>query len=192
MKSCESLPPLPLAEAGEITAAFVSAGLTDYRSAARYVRSLAYGRNHDRADYLSVMREGRGTCSGKHALLARLAIEQRLPISLMIGIYEMSKRNTPGVGAVLRRSRLAAIPEAHCYLMYQGERIDVTRAVATEESITAFLREEMIVPDQVGAYKTAIHRAYIREWLAHKPALSSVNLDEIWKIREECIATMSE
>src|SRR5437016_6324405 len=109
MKSCESLPTSPLAEAGEIIAAFLSARLTDYRSAARYVRDLAYSRNRDRADHLSVMRERRGTCSTKHALLARLAIEQRLQISLMLGIYEMSELNTPGVGAVLRHHRLVAL-----------------------------------------------------------------------------------
>jgi hypothetical protein len=137
------------------------------------------------------MRERRGTCSTKHALLARLAVEQRFPVALMLGIYQMSERNTPGVGPVLHRSRLVSIPEAHCYLRYQGERIDVTRAVAAGDAVVAFLREEVIAPDQVGAYKTAIHRDYVREWLVRIPELSCRSLDDIWKIREECIVAMS-
>ena len=40
----------------------------------------------------------------------------------MLGIYEMSDRNTPGVGRVLTAHGLSYIPEAHCYLRCQGER----------------------------------------------------------------------
>ncbi len=41
----------------------------------------------------------------------------------------MTERNTPGVGAVLSKHGLAFVPEAHCYLTYEGIRIDVTREV---------------------------------------------------------------
>ena len=64
---------------------------------------------------MAVLTEGCGTCSSKHALLAGLAAAQRLPVALMLGIYLMNERNTPGIGPVLARYGLAEIPEAHCF-----------------------------------------------------------------------------
>ena len=114
------------------------------------------------------MRERRGTCSTKHALLARLAVEQRFEIALVIGIYRMSERNTPGVGRVLAANGLEYLPEAHCYLRYRANRIDVTREIAgvSAEPIARFLHEEEISPEQIGDYKVALHQRWIREWIA--------------------------
>lgn len=192
MKSWDALPDSVLRRGGTVSGGFCAAGIFNYRSAARYVRDLAYGRNSDRNDSLNVLRERRGTCSTKHALLARLATEQELPINLVIGIYEMNGRNTPGVGEVLARYGLTAIPEAHCYLMYAGDRVDVTRNVTAAAPIGRFLHEERISPDQIGTYKTAMHEAFIRDWLVYKGIDHALSLDQIWKIREECIAALSE
>jgi hypothetical protein len=54
---------------------------------------------------MAVHTEGRGTCSTKHALLAELATEQRLPVALVLGIYLMNERNTPSGGQRTRASR---------------------------------------------------------------------------------------
>jgi hypothetical protein len=100
------------------------------------------------------LREGKGTCSTKHALLAVLAHEQDLPVVLTLGIYVMHERNTPGVGAVLTRYGLASLPEAHCYLTYAGRRIDITRSgVESTEPMTQVLYEAPIRPEQIGDYK---------------------------------------
>lgn len=84
--------------------------------------------------------------STKHALLAALAIEQGLAVQLTLGISEMTARNTPGVGRVLSRHGLAFVPEAHCYLIHSGVRIDVTRDSA--------VAQEPIAPEQIGEYKS--------------------------------------
>jgi hypothetical protein len=192
MKSWEALPDCTLQGSGAITTAFATAGIHDYRSAGRYVRKLPYGRNLDRADSLNVLREGRGTCSTKHALLARLAAEQQIPIDLVIGIYEMNGQNTPGVGAVIARYGLAAIPEAHCYLMHGDDRIDVTRNINTAEPIARFLYEQRISPDQIGAYKISMHQGFIREWLVSTQKDHILSPEQVWEIREECIAALSK
>ncbi|HWO29322.1 MAG TPA: hypothetical protein VNO32_11045 [Candidatus Acidoferrum sp.] len=79
-----------------VTTAFLGIAKTDLRTAAQYVCGLPYGRNSDPSDPVIVLAEQRGTCSTKHALLRRLAIEQGLDIALVLGIYEMTERNTPG------------------------------------------------------------------------------------------------
>ena len=194
MESCESLPDIDLQSSGEVSSAFLARGVTSYLAAARYVNRLAYGRNTSRVDLLAVLREGHGTCSTKHALLKQLAIEQGLDITLVIGIYEMSERNTPGVGSVLSKYNLACVPEAHCYLRFGPDRIDVTRALKEipEESISRFLYEEEIDPAQVGDYKVDLHQQFVRKWIVENAQASGGRgFDEIWRIREECIAALS-
>lgn len=188
--SWRSLLPHPLKEPGEITSAFARADVYDYRAAARHVSHLTYGRNDDASDALVVLSEQRGTCSTKHALLRRLAFEQQLHVQLVLGIFEMSGKNTPGVGAVLNKHGLESLPEAHCYLRAGGLRIDATRDFDGELSFD-FLHEEEISAEQIGSYKTSVHKQFLSRWLAQGGAGRGWSLDKIWKIREECICALS-
>jgi hypothetical protein len=143
MHSWESLGETPLIREGAITAAFLKRRLANFRSAGRFVCSLPYARNSTPNHPMVVLIEGRGTCSTKHALLRTLANEQGLDMALVLGIYEMSERNTPGVGIVLMKYGLTTLPEAHCYLRAGANRIDVTRASCqtSAEPISGFLYE---------------------------------------------------
>jgi hypothetical protein len=193
MQSWPALPDSALQPLGCISGELIARGITDFRAAGWYLHQLPYGRNSNRSDFRLVLAEGRGTCSTKHALLATLAQEQHLPIVLTVGIYEMHERNTPGVGTVLDKHGLSSIPEAHCYLTYQGVRIDVTRSGAEPtEPISEFLYEEAIVPEQIGDYKVRLHQRFLRGWMAAAVAVSSRNFAEMWKIREECIAALAQ
>src|SRR5215212_9918342 len=131
MSSWQALPDWPLRPQGPVTAAFLERNATDLQQAGRLVQSLPYGRNERPLEPLCVLNEGRGTCSTKHALLARLAEEQEQPIQLMLGMYEMSGVNTPGVGPALEAHGLRFMLEAHSYLTFRNRRIDVTRALDT-------------------------------------------------------------
>ena len=182
----ERLPNSALDGRARLGAAFVALGDRDYHAAARRVHRLPYGRNADRADYRLVLEEGRGTCSTKHALLAALAGEHGLAVELRLGIYEMDGENTPGVGPVLARYGLDAVPEAHCYLAYRGTRVDLTRAGATAP-VKNFLYEETIEPDGIGAHKVGIHRRFVRGWAAER----GLDPERGWRIREECIAALA-
>jgi hypothetical protein len=67
--SWEVLDPVVLTSAGPSTDAFIAAGIEDFRSAAAYVNAIPYGRTENRDEVLGVIRECRGTCGRKHALL---------------------------------------------------------------------------------------------------------------------------
>jgi len=194
MRSWDALPARSLEPAGLVTAEITARGVTDFRAAGRYLQTLPYGRTANRADFSAVLCEGRGTCSTKHALLAALAREQQLAVVLTLGIYEMHERNTPGVGAVLAEYDLASIPEAHCYLTYEGTRIDVTRSGADPtEPIARFLHEEAIVPEQIGDYKVALHRQFMRTWVNDNPgSVRGRSFEDVWRIREACIAALAQ
>lgn len=191
--SSDTLPGHPLVVPGKITSQFLGLGIGDFHTAARFVHRLPYGRNTDRTDYSLVLPENRGTCSTKHALLARLAEEQSFEgILLSLGIYEMSQDNTPGVGPVLSRYDLASVPEAHCYLTYAGTRVDLTSPMdaATGRTIR-FLYEQTISPEGIGSYKTTLHEVFLRGWAKGAQA-GGHNWRELLSIREECIAALSE
>jgi hypothetical protein len=187
LDSWEALDPIRLTPGGAITAAFLRIGRADLRSAGKYLQSLPYARNIRRDDPLIVLTEERGTCSTKHALLRRLAIEQNLDIALVLGIYEMAEQNTPGVGDILRKYGLATLPEAHCYVRTAGRRIDVTRAIPA--AIPHFLHEEDIDPAQITGYKNALHKRFLLKWSS---GLGGWQLADLWNIREECIAVLSK
>jgi len=192
--SWDLLPPVSLKPAGPLSAEIIARGITDFRAAGRYLQVLPYGRTADRGDFRAVLREGKGTCSTKHAFLAALAHEQDLPVVLMLGIYEMHERNTPGVGAVLTRYSLASLPEAHCYLMYGGRRIDITRSGAEPtEPITEFLYEETIIPEQIGDYKVTLHRQCMQRWVNNNAErVRGRSFKDVWRVREECIAALAQ
>lgn len=193
MLSWDALDPFRFQPAGVVTAAFLGIARTDLRAAAQYVCRLPYGRNSDPGNPLIVLAEQRGTCSTKHALLRRLAGEQELDIALVLGMYEMTDRNTPGVGPVLRRHGLSCLLEAHCYLRTGGKRIDVTRASAEHrgEPIERFMYEEEIAPEQITHYKTAMHKKFLGKWLSDNGGLSGLSFEQVWEIREACIAALS-
>jgi hypothetical protein len=194
MQSWNALPDFTLKPAGPLSAAIMARGVGDFRAAGRCLQKLPYGRTIDRADFSAVLREGKGTCSTKHAFLAALAREQEFDILLMLGIYEMNERNTPGVGAVFQRYGVAALPEAHCYLMYEGLRIDVTRpGDPSAKTVIKFLREESIAPEQIGEQKVSRHRQFMRDWIAensHQAGRRS--FEDLWRIREECITALGQ
>jgi hypothetical protein len=190
MDSWNVLDPVVLRPAGNISASFIQTGALDYRAAARFVSRLRYGRNSLAHDPLVVLRESRGTCSTKHALLRRLAMEQNLEVALVVGIYEMNAQNTPGIGGVLERYALASLPEAHCYLRFRGKRIDVTGENGSPRELRFFLEED-IVPEQIGEYKVAFHREFLQRWIAEGNVPGRWDMEELWQIREECIAALS-
>jgi hypothetical protein len=104
--SVAPLPDFPLDPQLPLGGRFAALGLRRFHAAAEYVWRLPYGRTTDRADYTAVLTERRGTCSTKHALLAATAREHAQPLQLVLGIYEMDERNTPGVGSILKQHGL--------------------------------------------------------------------------------------
>jgi hypothetical protein len=181
---------VPLFCAGPLTTEFARRGLTTFAAAAEYVRKIPYGRHPPSDSVLMPLHAHRGTCSSKHRLLAALACELgRTDIVLMLGLYEMSERNTPGVGVVLADAGLKAIPEAHCYLMHGATRLDYTGLPAGIASpFDSLIDERPIRPELLPTIKEPFHRSALRHW-----ALSlGINPKRAWDVRERCIEHLAK
>ncbi|MBN1380417.1 MAG: hypothetical protein JXA41_01955 [Deltaproteobacteria bacterium] len=186
MKPYEILPNKEIIGNSEVEKAFLKLGIKDLHNACEYVTRLPYGRTSDKTNFMQVLPEGRGSCSTKHALIASLAAELAIDVQLMLGIYMMCEANTPGVEKVLANSGCVALPEAHCYLKYRDQRIDLTRlTVADREPIIEFIHEETIDVSQIGDYKKTVHQDFMKQWMTED------RFEAIWSLREACIKVLS-
>jgi hypothetical protein len=190
--SLSALPNRKLISNGPISQSLLTLGILSFNDAAKWTKDLPYGRNSNRTDFLLVLTERKGTCSSKHALLAQLAQELGLSeIRLVIGIYNMTEQNTPGVGHILEKYRLPYLPEAHCYLKTGDERFDFTRSGCSSLDDSDLVFEVTISPKEIGTIKENTHKAYLQQWLNTQTTLQS-SPEELWKIREECIQAISQ
>lgn len=174
-----------------ITQQFSAIGISDWSQLIAYIQQLPYGRTTNRADLSLVIKEQKGTCSSKHALLKKVADLNGIKgIQLIISIYKMSETNTPGIGQELTNNGLAYIPEAHCYLKVNGIQTDYTATDASFKKIQADILEELIInPEQITSFKVDYHKKYIKSWL--KVHENPRSFEEIWQIRENCILNLS-
>jgi len=174
-----------------ITQLFKQKDIHNFEDAIEYVRHIPYGRNKSRSKFSLVLKDNRGTCSSKHALLKLYGDELGLvDVNLLLVYYRLSEVNTPAIGDALTRSGLNYIPEAHCILEYNHDHIDVTSSTSSFEAIRADVIEiKKINPSDVIENKIAWHQEYIKSWIASTDIQRS--FAEIWAIRERCIAQLT-
>ena len=183
------LPDVALSEGGHLASALERRGVSSFRDAGRYVRSLPYGRPSERPAFLHVVGEGRGTCSSKHACIAALAREVGIGLRLMLGVFDMDEANTPGVGPVLAAANVASLPEAHCWIEMANGPVDLTKEGADADlAKRRFRLVQEITPEQSEAYKQSFHRTAF----ASCAAATALGFEAGWALREECIAALAD
>ena len=159
--------------------------------AIEFVKNLPYGRTVDRANSDLVLQELKGTCSTKHALLKKVALEQGFEnVKLFLCLFKMNEGNIPKLMPLLNKYTIQFIPEAHCLLEIDGEFVDVTNSRSSYLTIKEDVLELVeIQPEQIGDFKINYHHKYLKKWL--KETTSEYTFDEFWGIREECIKVLS-
>jgi thiol-disulfide isomerase/thioredoxin len=177
---------------GQISKEFIDRNILTFNQATLFVKELAYGRNADKNNLASVFTDNCGTCSTKHALLKKLADENNFEtLKLIVGIFRMNKNNTPEISATLLQNNLDFIPEAHCYLKFEDQILDLTKINSNPKDFVDDLIEEIeILPEQITDYKVNYHKNYLVTWLDNNKQIN-FSLNDIWKIREQCIEDLA-
>jgi hypothetical protein len=177
---------------GEISKEFLKRNISTFENATKFVAKLDYGRNANKNDLKSVFIDNCGTCSTKHALLKQLADENGFEeIKLVIGIFKMNSKNTNEISKTLERNDLEFIPEAHNYLKYKDVIFDFTKVDSKSSDFENELIEELeILPNQISNFKIEYHKSHLQDWLDKNQHIK-FDLDELWKIREECIGDLA-
>jgi hypothetical protein len=174
-----------------LTIDIVESGVVSWEDLIRCVKTFHYGRNANRADLSLVWYERKGSCSSKHAFLKMIADLNKIPnVELMLCMYKMTSDNTAKIARVLDHFKLDYLPEAHCYLKFGKELIDVTTMTSNLKSIeNDILEEQVIRPEQVVEFKVDYHKAFMEKWGEEQhPEFS---FEQLWSIREQCIDALS-
>lgn len=155
------------------------------------VNKLPYGRNSDRNNIDLVLIENKGTCSSKHALIKKYEdIFSDSEIKLILCIFKMNGINTPKIKDILYKYKLEFIPEAHTYLKINLIDYDITFPFSNKLLVKDyFLFEKEISYEYVISDKIHFHKEYLKEWIKRNNI--NFSFEEIWEIREECIAELS-
>ena len=174
---------------GEVSNEFSKRGVNSFYGACAFVSNLPYRRNKNKADILCIFAYKAGTCSTKHAVLRKLALENGIKsIKLILGIFKMDRLYNGKIQNTLQENNLIYIPEAHNYLKIENEYFDFTSPKSSYSEIKdKILEETEIEYNEIESAKVEIHRKYLAEWIVDKPKFS---LEKIWEIREKCIADL--
>mgnify|MGYP003389956927 FL=1 len=185
-------PDFEIKSKGPISEEFIDRNIATFKNATLFVRKLPYRRNTNKNDLTTLFADNCGTCSTKHALLKKLADENKFDeVKLIIGLFRMNKTNTPKISTTLKQYNLEYIPEAHCYLKYKGLILDLTTLNSKPSDFLNDLIEEIeILPHQITDYKINYHKNHLTSWLDTNKQLN-YTLNEIWKIREQCIQDLA-
>ncbi len=178
---------------GQISKEFINRNILTFNQASLFVRQLAYGRNADKNNLASVFTDKCGTCSIKHALLKKLADENSFEkVKLIVGLFKMNKKNTPEISETLQKNQLEYIPEAHCYLKFEDQTLDLTKINSQPTDFLDDLIEEIeISPEQITDHKVNYHKNYLINWLDKNKQIN-LTLNDIWEIRELCIQDLAD
>ncbi len=126
MDSYDKLPDAEIKPVGEFSIKFLELGIKTFRGACDYVHKIDYGYNTNYEDKMILFKEKRGSCTSKHAVIASLAEELEIPLYKHVCIYKLTEEITTGVNEILKNYEIPYVPMAHCFLVYDKFKYDLT------------------------------------------------------------------
>jgi hypothetical protein len=188
------LPDKAISNADIVSAEFHRMGIKTFQDACRYVHELPYGYNSNRDDLMILFKEKMGTCTTKHAVIATLAQELKLPVRKNVGIYAMTEDLVTGTDAILAEFGLPYVPMLHCFLAYGKFRVDLTEGNRNgkNRSIEAFLHVEQVVPNISAKDEYLLYRKALGEAITKRPELQAADLKRILHAREQGLKLLKE
>ena len=192
MQRIDLLPEKKISGTGPVAAAFQERGIQRFQAACEYVHRLPYGYNSDRDDVMVLFKEGKGSCTTKHAVIATLASEIGLSVVKRIGIYAMTESLVTGTEAILERFGLPYVPMVHCFLAFGDAFVDLTAGNhnGKNRSIDVFLHTEAVSPNISAKEEYLRYRTALKSLLESREELKGIKMSTILKAREEGIVLL--
>ncbi len=183
------IPNVKLVERGFISRKFLELGITELSQAIKYVHSMKYGYNSNYDDPLILFKENKGTCTSKHATIARLAEELDIPLFKTVGIYKMTEEIVTGTQEILNDHDIPYIPMIHCFLVYQQHRFDLTEGNSNgkNRAIDDFIQSKQVSPDFSQKEEYFWYKDVLRGVILKSDEMKGTKEIEILKARQKGI-----
>jgi len=192
MKSYSVFPNPVITERGVISNTFINLRIWNFRDACKYVHELPYAYNSTTEDILILFKEGCGSCTTKHAVIATLAEELNIPVFKMIGIYAMNEDFVTGTNLILEKYHLPYLPMIHCFLIYDTYKVDLTQGNNNGKNhpIEEFLFTEKVIPNFSEKDEYLLYRKALKNHILNRNEMEGITMIDVLHARTEGIALL--
>ena len=192
MDSYTVLPNPIIDKKGIISEKFTSLKIKNFRDACTYVHDIPYGYNSITDDIFILFKEGYGSCTTKHAVIATLAEELNSPVHKMIGIYTMNEEIVTGTNLILDKYHLPYLPMIHCFLIYDSYHVDLTEGNnnGKNRSIEDFLFTEKVIPNFSEKDEYLLYRKALKNHIIIRKEMEGIMMIDVLHARTEGIALL--
>jgi len=177
---------------GIISDKFLSLKIKTFWDACSYVHGLPYGYNSITDDILILFKEGYGSCTTKHAVIATLAEELSIPVYKMIGIYAMNEEIVTGTNHILEKYHLPYLPMNHCFLIHNTYRVDLTQGnySGKNHSIEEFLFTQKVIPNISQKDEYLLYKTALKNNILNRKEMEGVKRIDVIRARTDGIALL--
>jgi len=177
---------------GIISEKFISLKIKNFWDACLYVHKLPYGYNSTPDDILILFKEGYGSCTTKHAVIATLAEELNIPVNKTMGIYAMNEEIVTGTNHILEKYHLPYLPMIHCYLGYNSYRVDLTEGNnnGKNRSLEEFLFTEKVIPNVSEKDEYILYRTALKNHILNRKEMEGIKMINVLNGRADGISLL--
>jgi hypothetical protein len=181
-----------ISKKGIISEKFLSLNIKNFWDACVYVHELPYGYNSSTDDILILFKEGFGSCTTKHAVIATLAEELNIPIYKMVGIYAMNEEIVTGTHHILEKYHLPYLPMNHCFLIYDSYRVDLTQGTnnGKNRSIEEFLFTEKVIPNISEKDEYLLYKSALKNQIMNRKEMEGIKIMDVLRARADGITLL--
>jgi len=194
MNSHDKLPDDEIKPNGEISKKFIELGILSFKEASEYVHNMEYGYNSDYDEKMILFLEQMGTCTTKHAIIAGLAEELKVPLFKHVGIYKFTEEIATGTNELLNKYNIPYIPMVHCFLVYKEFRFDLTEGNCNGKntSINDFIYEQKVDPFISRKDEYLLYKRVLKDYILPSREMEGVKERSLLKAREESIILLKK
>jgi hypothetical protein len=192
MDSYKVFPEASLQKKGIISEKFITLGIKNFLGACKYVQELPYGYNSNTDDIMILFKEGFGSCTAKHAVIATLAQELAIPVYKMVGVYAMTEDLVSGTNRIVERYHIPYLPMIHCFLVFGSYRVDLTEGNdnGKNHSIEEFLFTEKVIPNISEKDEYLLYKSALENHVMKRKEMEGIKIIDVLRARTDGIALL--
>ena len=189
MNSYDNLPDAEIKSLGEMSRKFLDMKIRSFKDACLFVHDMAYGYNTNKEDPMVLFKEGCGSCTTKHGVIATLAKELGIPLHKKVCVYKFTEEITTGVDKIVKKYEIPYVPMVHCFLAYKDFQFDLTEGNnnGKKKPIDEFIYAEQVEPFISRSDEYKLFRKIVKEKVMPSEEWKGIPERKLLKAREEAI-----